>query len=1054
MRSPPTSLSTVLVAALLLLSTSGLAIASGGPTPFDSTPDHMTGYWKTTFTDTAGEDHALTVFYPAQADGENTTKDVSGAPYPMMLLVHEPGFYPAFGYYSSYGVHFSQRGYVVGILDLYPYNASDRSDYDEMVDATLDAIDVVVEQHDTPGAKLYGMVNTSAVAAVGHGRGSWVALNAAIQDDADRIQAVASLILLSYPSTGQPSWRYVGQIHQPIMFLEASRYSTNYAREAFDAKAEGFVSLLNIEGANFTQFMDISIIPGDQTLPAEINHTHQLTLTRKYLLAFLDFHLKGDTQAASKLYGNGAAADLADGTLAEWRYGVLDQGVEIVRPSPDAVVPPGPLPICATVSNIGLFPYPARNVTLEVARVLPGVRALQTVYGPENRTTTPMTVGGDDTVQWSPILHQYGDYIAFVRIGDPDHNRTNNRYQLNFTVAPLLAPTIDHDPPSAMELGEGYNLTCRLRAPSGIDEAFVNYSDEDGFRQELDLTEDPATGDHYVHLPVTKSIGQVSYKIHARAGNGAWNVTNSHYIPVVDTTPPTIEHTPEWTVLPVMTEIVINSTVTDNGVIEVVRLLYSEPNTGFHNVSCGRDGDRWFYPMVLGGNDGTLVYSWYAVDAWGNAADSRSFSVSIVDEGPPVIEVVEPEPVELGDDMTMEAKVTDDSILEAIGVIYQRPGEGIATHATPTSIGDIYRLTVVNLTVAGDLTYTWWARDMNGFNSTEGPFEVAVVDTVPPEITDIATGNALVGAEPWVQALVTDSGGLTSVILEYTDVDGLEGSIEMEEILPDLYEARLPPQPSGGALTYKIIASDPSDNTADTGVRTMVVQDIHPPEMDHSTPRDLVEGMEVTFEVEVTDNVGVAEVWLYLRLTSAASFRRLAMENVEGDLYSYTLEEGELRQPHVMYYFEAEDLPPSSNMVAEPYDAPDVTYLLNVTERELRLWGAVKASGGDPIEGATVNLVGQGEVVTNDDGTYEFEDLTAGPYILEVRAKGFEGSSINIQLSSEAGDRKMDVTLIPKRVTGGEEEEETPWMLLAALVIFAIIALLVIFMLRSSARKE
>ncbi|NIP33676.1 MAG: hypothetical protein GWN18_01965, partial [Thermoplasmata archaeon] len=86
---------------------------------------------------------------------------------------------------------------------------------------------------------------------------------------------------------------------------------------------------------------------------------------------------------------------------------------------------------------------------------------------------------------------------------------------------PLLRPTIDHDPPDSLELGEVYNLTCRIVSPSGIAEAHVNYSDEEGFRQELTLTEHPVTGDHYVHLPAPRSLGQVNYKIFAKATNGA-----------------------------------------------------------------------------------------------------------------------------------------------------------------------------------------------------------------------------------------------------------------------------------------------------------------------------------------------------------------------------------------------------------------------------------------------------------------------------------------------------------------------------------------------------
>ncbi|MCK5415731.1 MAG: carboxypeptidase regulatory-like domain-containing protein, partial [Thermoplasmata archaeon] len=627
----------------------------------------------------------------------------------------------------------------------------------------------------------------------------------------------------------------------------------------------------------------------------------------------------------------------------------------------------------------------------------------------------------------------------------------NNRAQLPFSVAPLFPPTIEHVPPASLELGEVYNLTCRLQAPSTIAVAFVDYGDEDGIRHELPLSEGPVSGDFFVHLPAPQSTGQVNYKINVKAGNGAWNITNPYYIPVLDTTPPTIEHTPPWTHLPVLSAFELNATVTDLGSIEVVRLLYTEPSTGFHGVMCGRQGDKWFYPIVLGPVSGTMEYSWQATDTWGNSANSTTFMIAIEDEGPPLIEPVPSDPIELGDDMVLEAKVTDDSLLDEVWVTYKRPGETEEVNGTPAAADDRYRLTVLNLTSPGTLTYSWWAMDVNGHTTTSGDLEVAVVDTVPPEISDIAWGDAIAGLEPWVQAEVTDVGGLASVVVEYIDVFGTGQTVEMDEILPDIFQASLTAQTTGGVMTFQIIAHDPSENSARSGERSMVVRDVESPEIVHVPPQDLLEGQEVTFEVEVTDNVGVAEVWLYLRVTASASHRRLAMENVGDDLFAYTLAEGELSQPHVLYYFEAEDLPPSSNMATDPLGAPQVSYLLNVTGREMTLSGIVKASGGDPIEGATVNLVGHDTVVeTGANGSYEIPGLVAGSYIIEVRADGFEPFTTTVLLVAQTGDRKLDVTLVP-RSTGGGEDEELPWMMIAALGIFAVIALLVLIMTRSSA---
>ncbi|UCC93355.1 MAG: carboxypeptidase regulatory-like domain-containing protein, partial [Thermoplasmata archaeon] len=283
---------------------------------------------------------------------------------------------------------------------------------------------------------------------------------------------------------------------------------------------------------------------------------------------------------------------------------------------------------------------------------------------------------------------------------------------------------------------------------------------------------------------------------------------------------------------------------------------------------------------------------------------------------------------------------------------------------------------------------------------------------------------------------------------------GQQGMVEMLEVLPDIYEGRIPVQTRGGGMTYHLKATDPSGNLEQTGARTMVIQDVDPPEIAHVPPQDLVEGQEVTFEAMVTDNVGVQEVWLYLRLTATASFRRLAMDNVEDDTYAYTLAEGELRQPHVMYYFEAEDLPPSSNVATDPDGAPQVTYLLNVTERMMSIQGVVKASGGDPIEGAKVDLPGEGLTsVTDANGSYRFDDLYANTYVLEVRQEGFQTFSTNVVLSAESGDRNLDITLVPKVDTDGEEEG-LPWTLVAALIIFGIIAFLVLVMMRVGAKDR
>jgi hypothetical protein len=550
----------------------------------------------------------------------------------------------------------------------------------------------------------------------------------------------------------------------------------------------------------------------------------------------------------------------------------------------------------------------------------------------------------------------------------------------------------------------------------------------------------------YVILPETRSLGQVSYVIRALAGNGVWNATNPYYIGVADSRPPTIQHVPpaEW--LPVMSSLDINATITDRGQVEEVRLLYSEPSSGEHNVTCGRDGDRWFYPLVLGPDEGTMVYTWYAKDTWGNEATLGPVTIELRDQGPPSIEVADGAPVELGDDPVLEAVVVDDALLDSVWVMYRLPGSGQDVNATPVQTGILWRLTLEGVAVTGTISYEWGAMDVNGRVSSSGVLGLDVVDTTPPEVSQVRTFNASVGLPVVVEARIEDAGGVSGAKVEYTDVDGVTGTVDMVETTEDIYEAQLPVQSRAGPLGYSVVATDASGNSVGTSARTVLVRDLDPPEIAHVALTGLVEGQEVNFTVMVTDNVGVAEVWLHVRTDPTGSFRRVAMEPGEDDTYSYVLTEGQLHWPNVMYYFEAEDLQPSSNLVLDPPGAPQYAYLTDVAERTLELWGYVRTPEGKPVEGAEITVEGWDDelAVSDEDGRYEIGWLTKGTWTLTATAMGYHDGEVTAQLSLDEPVKRLDVQMEPEAAGDGEEDGTSATVYLAIVLIVAAIAILVI----------
>jgi len=1002
----------ILVGGMLLVPVQTGQPDDRGISPMDSPVRFEAGHWNTSFTDSYGESLRATVYYPALIEGELTQKDTTGAPYPVLCFLPQEGVRPVYDHYGSYGHGLSRVGFITILVEMEAHEGLADA-YTRMANSTLDALDHIMVENGRPGSPIFAIANVSARAVAGHGTGAKVAILSGVLDGATNVSGVATLGLMDTGFGTPVASAMVGSLHMPLHIQGGSRDGVADRLDWYDSftnKVAGYVSLMVIGLGNNSFYQDArhpdELSAGDA--PAEISREEQHNLSMDYLQAFLDLHLKGDTQAGDKL--------------------------------------------SATVTNIGPFPQAGRNVTLEVVKVVPGNnRALQRVFGPENRTTRSMATGTNDTVQWTPLLTSYGEHIAFIRMDDPDHNLSNDRDAVYFTVLPLSVPAIEHVPPETIELGEPYNLTCRLTEAGGVQRSFVNYTDVDNFQSDLPMTQVDATDTWYVVLSPPDAIGQVSYKINAQAMNGAWNVTNPFYVPVVDSQPPQIEHTPPGPELPVMAEFEINATITEHGGIEEVRLIYTEPASGAHNVTCGRDGDRWFYPLVLGPVEGVLEYTWYAKDTWGNEAQLGPIQVTMVDLGPPAIEVIEHDPIELGEDVTLEAEVTDDSVIDSVWVLYRLPGTDEDVNGTPDLVGQVWRLTIDTINVPGTLTYRWGAVDVNGHTVDSDEFDLGIADTSPPEISEVIVHNTTVGPQPTIEARVEDAGGIASVVVEYTDVNGEEGSAVMELMMVNYYRALLPVQPGSGLLTYRILASDAAGNDVETSARTAVIQDVDPPVIDHAPLSGLVEGQELEFIAQVTDNVDVKEVWLFLRTSVSGSFKRIAMEEGQDDVYSYVLPAGELLWPSVMYYFEAEDMPPSSNIALDPPDAPQYAYFPDVAELNLTLWGYVRTQSGKAVAGASVTVEGHEDLVvkSDDEGRYEIDFLTKGWWTITVIAKDWKDDGFDVEMTLEQELKRHDVQLVPEN-GGGEDGIDSSLMtyITAVLIIASVVIIIYVFTLK------
>ena len=1051
-----------LLALLLCASTMLAAVPStalpDGFVPHDSPQAHSAGWVELNYTDDYSVTIDVTVFYPATSAAQNATPSKGGAPFPAIVLVPDRLLeVDIVACYGSYARYLAERGFVVSVLEMEPHYIWGGPTHARMANSTLSAVEHLRTENSTSGSRLEGMVDDGRVALLGHGQGARIALLAALQDTTRLVHSVACLSLVDAASGGAPAVApMVGALALPIHIQGGENVTSSLSsawNKAFGAKARGYVSFHVLAGGNHTQYIDTDWpTPATaQDWPAGINRTRQHQLALRYLLAFLDFHLKSDLVAGNRLYGTEARLDLDDGILVEWRYGVLDESVEFARPGQSATIPTGYTDFCATVANIGPFPFARRNVTLEVARV--EGTALVLVFGPNNRSVGPLQPGAHVVAGWEVLITQYGEYRAFASMDDPDHNGTNNVDVLDFTVSPLPPPSIDHTPPDSLELGDTFDIVATIMSPSGVARVWANYTDTDGIVSELEMVLN-ASGDYRVQAPAMTSVGLVGYAIHVLADNGVRNATMRFYVPVIDTTPPTLSHAPPAAPLRVRQELEVSATVTDKGGVVRVRLMYTDPGTGVRNVSCGRDIDRWFYPLVLGPSAGELTYLWWAEDVWGNTATLGPFTVEVRDMGPPTIV---PEPlgtIEMLTSPHLAANVSDDAFVVSVWVLYTPPGAGAATNATPLLQGGLYRLGLPQMLTFGTLDYEWGAIDVNGNVASTGTLEAAVTDSVAPEVLEVDHGDAFVGRSPWVRARVADPGGVANVTLSYHGVDGAPGTIQMSDAGNGTFMCLLPVQTRGGEVRFTVGVSDLSGNSADSGERTMVVRDTSPPSLEHTPPAPPMQGTPLRLRVNVTDDAGVATVVLELKLSSTSVFQRIAMEEIEPGVWEHVIAGDEVDTPGLLYYFEAQDLLPTGNVARLPADAPLSLFRLNVTMRALTIHGTVRDPDGEPIKGASVVVVGTAlETTTGADGGYLLEGLAAGTHTVWVSVAGFRDVRIDVTVSAEEPSRRQDFTLARKATTGPDDDGVT-LVYYAFGVIFIALAIAILAWRLSSARKE
>ena len=420
----------------------------------------------------------------------------------------------------------------------------------------------------------------------------------------------------------------------------------------------------------------------------------------------------------------------------------------------------------------------------------------------------------------------------------------------------------------------------------------------------------------------TSTIGTytVTYNVSDASGNAADSVTRT--VNVVDTTAPVI------------------TLLGDNPMTIEVGSTFTDPGATASDVG---DGDLTSSIVITGSVDsntiGTYTLTYDVSDASGNAADSVTRTVNVVDTTAPIITL-------LGDNpMTIE-----------VGSTFTDPG------ATASDVGDgdltssIVITGSVDSNTIGTYTLTYDVSDASGNAAVPVTRTVNVVDTTAPIITLL--GDTTVTIE--VGTTYTDAGA--------TATDNYDGDLTSSIAIVNNVDTS-----TIGTYTVTYNVSDASGNAADSVTRTVNVVDTTAPII------TLLGDTTVTIEVGTT-------------YTDAGA---TATDNYDGDLTSSIAIVNNVDTSTIGTYTVTYNVSDASGNAAD-----SVTRTVNVVDTTapvITLLGdnpmtiEVGSTFTDP--GATASDVGDGDLTSSIVITGSVDSNTIGTYTLTYDVSDASGNA-------------------------------------------------------------
>ncbi len=455
---------------------------------------HYIGKWTTSFTGPYGDNTPVYVYFPALENGD---PDLSEAPYPALVFGHGFQMAPADEWFESYGIHFASWGYVIAMPD-FQYAGSTNSDHAKCAREYLATYDFIVEQNETSGSVIEGLLNEDIMGGSGFSLGAKVSILAA-QDEVELgINSIKALGPIAMADNNDPStFPRLDLIDIPIFLKsgtedEIAPYEEN-SQVVYDGVDEVPAHFTLVNGANHNQFADQTRGGGMGDGTATISREEQQYITVRYLTSFFNYYLKGEMEYYTYLYGEEAESDLEDEVL------IFNLYKNILLPVfPET--PTDPLPQDGSIDV-------SVNPTLSALVSHPESKAMDvefydayddTLIGTDNGVNS----GERGYFQWTGLgMGESYEWYAVAKSGGV----TNTSQTWSFTTFELEGPTISLTRPQGGETwssGTQEDITWTTTSGDGIITGIdIDYSSDGGGSWNNVVTDTSDTGQYTWEIP-------------------------------------------------------------------------------------------------------------------------------------------------------------------------------------------------------------------------------------------------------------------------------------------------------------------------------------------------------------------------------------------------------------------------------------------------------------------------------------------------------------------------------------------------------------------------